>query len=74
MTLKELRRKRGLTESEMAARMGFSRPGLYKIEKGLPTSTDALHAYAKALGLPFVAVAEAWEESGERVAALARCQ
>jgi transcriptional regulator with XRE-family HTH domain len=65
MTLKEIRRQRRLTESDLAARMGITRAGLCRIERGAPTTTNALQAYARALGLPFVSVAEAWEESGQ---------
>lgn len=63
MTLKELRRLRKLTETEMAERMGLSRPGVQKVERGAPTTTTTLMAYAQALGLDFVTIAGAWQKS-----------
>lgn len=61
MTLKELRRLHNLTEQQMAERLGMSRPGIQKIERGAHTSTATLIAYAEGLGYDFLTVAAAWK-------------
>lgn len=61
MTLKELRKLHNLTESQMADRLGMSRPGIQKIERGSHTSTSTLMAYAEGLGYDFVTIATAWK-------------
>jgi transcriptional regulator with XRE-family HTH domain len=47
----------------MAERMGMSRPGIQKIERGSHTSTQTLMAYADRLGYDFVTIATAWKAS-----------
>ena len=44
----------------MAERMGMSRAGLQKIERGAHTSTYSLLVYATELGFDFGTVASAW--------------
>lgn len=60
MTPSKLREDRGLTQEQVAATMGFTRPGVQRIERGKGTTTTALTAYAQAIGVDFLTVVKAW--------------
>lgn len=48
--LLEAREKAGLTQADVAQRMGITQPAVSKIESGRVSSLKTLTAYAKALG------------------------
>lgn len=50
MRLRELRRKRGWSQVELAARSGVSQPTISEVERGTATTTATLDRLADALG------------------------
>ncbi len=59
MTLRELRSSRHLSQGAVARRMGISRPAVTRIEMEGSAPTATLKAYADALEVEFVVVAQA---------------
>jgi DNA-binding XRE family transcriptional regulator len=60
--LAEIRRHRGLTQAEVAARMGIRKSRVSQIEKGRVSTRDMLDRYVEALGGRLSLVADFGDE------------
>jgi DNA-binding XRE family transcriptional regulator len=60
--LAEIRRHRGLTQAEVAARMGVGKSRISQIEKGRVSTRDVLGRYVEALGGRLSLVADFGDE------------
>jgi DNA-binding XRE family transcriptional regulator len=60
--LAEIRRHRGLTQAEVAARMGVGKSRVSQIEKGRVSTRDVLDRYVEALGGRLSLVADFGDE------------
>jgi transcriptional regulator with XRE-family HTH domain len=63
MTLKELRKQKGYTETSIGKAAGLSRFGVRRVEQGEATTTATLEKIADVLNTEFSVVAELWHES-----------
>lgn len=58
MALRELRRTRGLTQGDVAAKLGVNQPAVAKLEGRADTTVSSLRAHVEALGGLLTLVAE----------------
>jgi transcriptional regulator with XRE-family HTH domain len=63
MTLKELRKSKGVTPVDLSRRLNISYTALYKIERDGSTRLTTLQAYADIIGCDLQTVSEAAKET-----------
>lgn len=67
MTLRELRKKTGLSSREVARRIGISQPAVIKFERNASCRLSILERHADALGVDFETVRLAAKETREQL-------